>query len=140
MLLKDSMTLRPRYGEVDQMGYVYHGNYVSYCHQARTEFLRNLGLEDAMIEARGLMMPVISFHIDYKKPSSYDEELVIEVSIGELPTIKFSFDFVVRNIAGELKSKASSTVVFVDKETRQPQRVPSFVRETLERACLVGDG
>ncbi|GAL66792.1 acyl-CoA thioesterase [Jejuia pallidilutea] len=40
-MITDVFKLRPRYGEVDQMGYVYHANYVSYCHQARNELLRN---------------------------------------------------------------------------------------------------
>lgn len=44
MMITDEIQLRPRYGEVDQMGYVYHANYVSYCHQARSELLRKMGI------------------------------------------------------------------------------------------------
>ena len=49
-LIENTIQLRPRYGEVDQMGYVYHANYVSYCHQARTELLRRLNIDDKTLE------------------------------------------------------------------------------------------
>ncbi|NJO87671.1 MAG: hypothetical protein HC831_00930 [Chloroflexia bacterium] len=66
MIIADEIQLRPRYGEVDQMGYVYHANYVAYCHLARTELLRKLGVNDSVLEEKKVMLPVISFEINYK--------------------------------------------------------------------------
>jgi len=131
-MIQDTMQLRPRYGEVDQMGYVYHANYVSYCHQARTELLRKLDLNDKYIEDRGIMMPVISFNIEYKKPAHYDELINITSTIKEMPQTRFYFEFLITNEEGHILSKANSTVVFVDKESRNPKIVPDFIANKLK--------
>lgn len=131
-MIQDKIQLRPRYGEVDQMGYVYHANYVSYCHQARTELLRKLGLNDKNIEDMNIMMPVISFNIDYKKPAHYDELISITTTIKELPKTRFYFEFLISNEEGHILSKANSTLVFVNKESRHPKLVPDFIASKLK--------
>lgn len=133
MLLKDTLKLRPRYGEVDQMGYVYHANYVSFCHLARTEFMRKLGLNDAELERRGYMLPVLSVHVDYKRPAHYDDVLSIQTVIYEIPQTRFKFFFEVSNEDGALICKAETAVVFVDKKTRRPMRIPTFVVDTINK-------
>jgi acyl-CoA thioester hydrolase len=131
-MIQDEMQLRPRYGEVDQMGYVYHANYVSYCHQARTELLRKLDLNDKYLEEMGIMMPVISFNIDYKKPAHYDELIRIKTTIKDLPRTRFYFEFIISNEEGHILSKANSTLVFVDKRSRHPKLVPEFINCKLQ--------
>ncbi len=133
-MIQDSYQIRPRYSEVDQMGYVYHANYVTYCHQARTELLRKLELNDALLEENDVMLPVIDFQIQYKKPAHYDEVLTISTYIKELPQVRFHFDFEIHNQDGDLIAEANSTVVFAHKSTRQPFLVPPFVEAGLSRA------
>ena len=133
-MIQDTMQLRPRYGEVDQMGYVYHANYVTYCHQARTELLRKLDLNDNYIEDMDIMMPVISFNIEYKKPAHYDELINITSTIKEMPQTRFYFEFLITNEEGHILSKANSTVVFVDKESRNPKIIPDFIANKLEES------
>lgn len=130
-MIEDTFTLRPRYHEVDQMGYVYHANHVSYCHQARTELLRKHGISDAELENKGIMMPVISFNIQYKHPAHYDELLTINTKISELPKIKLLFTIEIKNKKGKLVSRANSEVVFVDMVTRKPMMTPKIVLEAL---------
>jgi acyl-CoA thioester hydrolase len=123
----DQIVITPKYNEVDQMGYVYHGNYVSYCHQARTELMRKLTLCDATLERKGIMLPVISFNIDYKIPIGYDEPIVIQTSVKELPNVRLNFEFEIFNLEEKLTSKAKSTVVFVDAKSRKPLVAPSWI-------------
>lgn len=130
-MITDTYQLRPRYGEVDQMGYVYHANYVSYCHQARTELLRKFGINDAKLEANNIMMPVISFNIRYRKPANYDELLTIKTSIKEMPKIRFGFEFKVTNEKDECICTAESEVVFVNKNDRKPIRIPEQISKAL---------
>jgi len=66
-------SLRVRYGETDQMGYVYYGNYSQYYEIARVESMRNLGLPYKTVEENGYIMPVVSMFIKYVKPAFYDE-------------------------------------------------------------------
>lgn len=131
-MITDEMQLRPRYGEVDKMGYVYHANYVSYCHQARTEFLRKMGIHDSLLEENNVMLPVISFEINYKKPAHYDELLTIKTTIREMPEVRLNFDFEVRNEEGVLLTTAKSTVVFVNSNNRFPMGAPDFVEKALK--------
>ncbi len=131
-MITSTIQLRPRYGEVDRMGYVYHANHVNYCHQARTELLRKFGLHDDFLEQNNVMLPVISFDIQYKKPARYDELLNIKTTITEMPKIRFHFEFEITNQEGQLLSKAKSTVVFANWETRLPIVIPGFVKEKLQ--------
>ena len=85
-MISDKLQLRPRYGEVDQMGYVYHANYVTYCHQARNELLRKIGIDEIILENKQIILPVISFEINYKKPAHFDELITIKTIIKETLT------------------------------------------------------
>lgn len=131
-MLHHQIQIRPRYGEVDSMGYVYHANYVSYCHQARTELLRSLGFHDKVLEEKGVILPVISFEINYKKPAYYDEILTIKVLVKDMPDVRFNFEFEIYNQENSLISTAKSTVVFADQESRYPMTIPDFVEERLK--------
>ena len=126
-MIIDTFQIRPHYGEVDQMGYVYHANYLAYCHQARNELLRKLNLDEVTLEGHHIILPVISFYIDYKKPAHFDELLTITTVIKELPKVRFNFEFEIRNKLSVLLVKATSTVVSVDIQTRLPKKVPEFM-------------
>ncbi|APY12105.1 hypothetical protein BWZ22_13075 [Seonamhaeicola sp. S2-3] len=131
-MITDTYKIRPRYGEVDQMGYVYHANYVTYCHQARTELMRKLGVNDYELETKNIMLPVISFEIFYKKPAYYDELISIKTTIKELPKVRFNFEFEIKNEQNIVLSTAKSTVVFVNSKTRLPINIPDFVENKLK--------
>ena len=60
--------IRVRYGETDQMGYVYYGNYAEFYEVARVEMLRSLGLSYKWMEETGIMMPVLELKCKYIKP------------------------------------------------------------------------
>ncbi|SDS02013.1 acyl-CoA thioester hydrolase [Polaribacter sp. KT25b] len=130
-MITDVFQLRPRYGEVDKMGYVYHANYVTYCHQSRNELLRKLGLDEVILEEHNIMLPVISFDIKYKKPAHFDELITIKTTIKEMPKVRFSFEFEIRNEQNILLNKSKSTVVFVDIDSRLPKNIPTFIEKIL---------
>ncbi len=136
-MIKGEITLRPRYGEVDQMGYVYHGNYVNYFHQARTELMREMRIEDSKLEAQQVMMPVISMNLQYHRPAGYDELLTIHTIIAEEPITRLNFQFEARNEQNQLVCSANSTVVFVDSKTRKPMRIPEFVKEKFDQLFAI---
>ncbi|WP_166967425.1 acyl-CoA thioesterase [Yeosuana marina] len=131
-MITDIFELRPRYGEVDQMGYVYHANYLTYCHQARNELLRKMNIDEINLEKNNIILPVISFEINYKKPAHYDELITIKTTIREQPKVRFSFEFEIRNQEKMLLSEAKSTVVFADSESRLPMSTPHFIEDILK--------
>ncbi len=130
-MITDSLEIRPRYGEVDQMGYVYHANYVAYCHQARTELLRKFGICDSILDENNIMLPVIEMNLKYLKPAHYDEKLIITTTIKEMPVVRFRFEFEITNEMQEKVCTATSTVVFVESQTRKPIRVPELIEQAL---------
>ena len=79
--------IRVRYGETDQMGYVYYGNYAMYYEVARVESLRRLGLTYKELEAMGVMMPVLENHSKFLSAALYDDNLRIVTTIREKPEI-----------------------------------------------------
>jgi acyl-CoA thioester hydrolase len=65
------------YAETDQMGVVYYANYLVYFERARTQLLNDLGLPYKELERRGLALPVVEAHVEYKKPAEYDDTIDI---------------------------------------------------------------
>lgn len=131
-MISHEIKLRPRYDEVDQMGYVYHANYVTYCHQARTELMRQLHINDKELETNNIMIPVISFEINYKKPAVYDDIINIKAIVNEVTQVRLSFDFIITNSHNEKISSAKTTIVFVEKDSRKPIRIPSNIIQKLK--------
>ncbi|EMR00668.1 acyl-CoA thioesterase [Cesiribacter andamanensis] len=126
-------TLRVRYAETDQMGYVYYGNYASFYEIGRTEALRSLGFSyRQMEEEMGVMMPVLDLHVQFKAPAYYDDELRVEVRIPELPQTRMRFDYRLYNTGGKLINEGSTTLVFVNKASGRPCRAPEALRTVLE--------
>ncbi|MCY1636359.1 acyl-CoA thioesterase [Marinifilum sp. D737] len=136
-MIEGECRIRPRYGEVDQMGYVYHANYVDYCHFARTELMRSFGINDKVLEENGIMMPVIEMNLKYKKPTGYDEELLVITRIPEIPLTRFKFNFEFRNQNNELVCKANSTLAFVKSDSRKPIKAPEMVLNSLKEAFVM---
>ena len=127
-------TLRTRYAETDQMGVVYYGNYPQYLELGRVEWLRAIGLTYKEMEAEGIMMPVVSLQIQYKKPALYDELITIRTKLKDLPSTKIEFDYEIMNEKGELLSTANTILVFVDAKTFRPIRCPEKVLDLIRGA------
>ena len=119
MLISET-TIRVRYGETDRMGYVYYGNYAQYYEVARVEALREIGFSYKEIEDRGILLPVIDFTIQYKKPAFYDDMLTIVTTIKELPGVKFTFHYECFNEKKELLNTGIVTLAFIDREKNKP--------------------
>ena len=127
-------TLRTRYAETDQMGVVYYGNYPQYLEIGRVEWLRAIGLTYKEMEAEGIMMPVVSLQIQYKKPALYDELITICTKLKDLPSTKIEFDYEMLNEKGGLLSTANTILVFVDAKTFRPVRCPEKVLDLIRGA------
>jgi acyl-CoA thioester hydrolase len=73
--------VRVRYAETDQMGVVYHSNYLIWFEVGRVEFIRQLGLNYKRMEEEGCGIAVVDVHVRYKAPARYDDELMIETRL-----------------------------------------------------------
>lgn len=125
-------TVRTRYAETDQMGVVYYGNYPQYLELGRVEWLRELGISYKKMEEEGVMLPVVSLQIDYKKPAFYDELITVRTRLKNISSSKIEFDYELINEKGETISTANTVLVFVSAETRRPMRCPESIITLIE--------
>ena len=117
-------SIRVRYADTDQMGYVYYGNYASFYEVARTEMLRSLGMTYSEMEKSGVMMPVLEMKAKFFKPALYDEIITIKVKIKDKPGVRILFEYDLFNSKGEHIQKAETTLVFVDMKKNKPCMAP----------------
>ena len=128
-MLSHTTQIRVRYGETDQMGYVYYGNYAQYFEVGRVEWLRNLGVTYKRMETSGIMLPVLNLNINYLKPAKYDDLLILKTSLVKKPSVRIEFDFELSNEADELLTKGYTSLVFIDMKKNKPTRAPAYIIE-----------
>ncbi len=86
--------VRVIYGDTDQMGVVYYGNYLRYFEAARNEWLRAKGVCWRDIEAaHAIYLPVSEAKVNYKRPARYDDVIAVETRLGELGRVSLRFDY-----------------------------------------------
>jgi acyl-CoA thioester hydrolase len=119
-MLIHSTKIRVRYGETDQMGYMYYGNYAQFYEVGRVELLRSLGMTYESMEASGIMMPVLELKCKYIKPALYDQEITVKVIIEKMPGIRIHFNYELYNEQEELINIGETTLVFVDMVKNRP--------------------
>lgn len=124
---------RVRYQETDQMGVVYHSNYLVYFELGRTEFLRELGLSYRELEDRGIFLAVTEAEARFRSSARYDEVLRIRTRILEVgkASIRFGYE-VVRLADGGTCAEGSTEIACLD-EARKPRKLPPELSDILAR-------
>ncbi|MFY0603339.1 MAG: acyl-CoA thioesterase [Flavobacteriaceae bacterium] len=130
-MIQFSTKVRIRYGETDQMGVVYHGNYAQYFEIARTEWLRTLGITYKDMENEGIMLPVISLSFKFLESATYDDLITIHISIKKPPMVKIEFDYTIVNESGKLLTTGNSILAFMNMKTGKPIKCPNYILEKL---------
>ncbi len=117
--------IRVRYGETDQMGYLYYGNYALYYEVGRAEAIRQLGYTYRQLEEMGIMMPVAELHTHYFRPALYDDLITVKTILKELPEgPKIQFHSELYNEGGVLLNKGITTLVFFDPKEKKKTNIP----------------
>ena len=114
-----------RYAETDQMGVVYHGNYLAWFEVGRTKLFKEQGIHYKQIEADGYHLPVLEVAIKYRRPALYDDDLTIVTTMKEKPVLRFTLHYEVYR-GDTLLVTGSTTHAFIDREGR-PVRPPAHV-------------
>ncbi len=119
-MFKSKKEIEVRYAETDQMGIVYHANYLVWMELGRTQFVKDLGFQYADMEKQGVLSPVLEANITYKKAMKYGETAVIYTWIEEYSPLKTRYGYEIHNDAGELCIQATTLHVCVKKENFRP--------------------
>jgi len=123
---------RVRYADIDQMGYMYYGNYARLFEIGRVESLRNLGIRYKDIETSGVWMPVYENNSKYIEPAKYDELLIVKITLNKIPKVRIEFLAEIYNEAGKLIHTGFTTLVFVNAVTQKLTLCPSLILEKLK--------
>ncbi len=124
--------IRVRYGETDQMGYLYYGNYALYYEVGRAEAIRQLGFTYRELEEMGIMMPVVELKSQYFRPVLYDNLITVKTILKELPEeSKIHFHSELYNEEGQLLNKGITTLVFYDPIQKKKVNLPEALHTRL---------
>lgn len=123
-MFQHATKIRVRYGETDQMGYMYYGNYAEFYEVGRVEMLRSLGLTYSGMEESGIKMPVLELKCNYLKPALYDEEITVKVIMDKMPGIRIFFRYELFNEKQELINTGETLLVFINMKTSRACKPP----------------
>jgi acyl-CoA thioester hydrolase len=123
---------RVRYSETDQMGVVYHTNYLIWCEIGRTDFIRTSGSTYAELERRGVLLAVSEASIRYHAPARYDDLIRVQTRLAAVRSRAVTFDYVITNgETGDRLASARTALVCLDRAGR-PVTMPEDFRQHLE--------
>jgi len=124
--------IRVRYGETDQMGYLYYGNYAEYFEVGRVETIRSLGCSyKEMEEKHGIWLPVTSMEMRFVRPAYYDDLLTVRTEIRQLPDRYITFHTEILNEQRKLVNAGRVTLCFFHAATKKVVEVPDFLLNKL---------
>ena len=122
-----SITVRVNYSETDQMGVVYHANYLIWFDRARTELMRETGLTYRALEQQGVYLAVSQVKVRYRAPARYDDLLRIRCWVRELASRRVTFGYAVeRTETNALLATAETALISLTHQhtlTRIPEHV-----------------
>ena len=130
--MKKTITkIRIRYGETDQMGFVYHGNYAQFFEIGRLDWITQIGVSYKEMESQGILLPVIYLETSFLKSAYYDDELTIETFLLETPTVRIKFGYNIFNNKNELLTIGTTHLVFLNKKNNKPMRCPNYILDKI---------
>ena len=103
-----------QYYETDRMGITHHSNYIRWMEEARVDFLEKEGWPYQRFEEEGLISPVLSVDCRYKKPTTFSDEVDIEVSVLEFNGVKLKIGYLMK-VSGVTVCEGESLHCFLDK-------------------------
>ena len=127
-----AVTHRVNYSETDQMGFVYHANYLIWLDMARTEHLRERGVSYKEFEEQGTYLTVTDVHIRYRQPARYDDMIRVRCWVRDLASRRVIFGYAIeRDETDELLATAETSLIALNRQ-QTLSRLPEHVFELLE--------
>lgn len=101
-------THKVKYYECDRMGITHHSNYIRFMEEARVDMLDRLGYGFERIEADGIVSPVVEVKCEYRKSTTFQDEIHIEINLKKVSALKFTFEYI---------GRCNGNVVFTGEST-----------------------
>lgn len=131
--------LRVRYQETDQMGVVYHANYLNWFEVGRTEYIRGSGTSYKVLEQQGLLLPVVDVTMKFVRPAKYDDLVHIHTRIANSSAVRLTFEYrIIRNF-DDLLVSGETRHVWLNQEWK-PVRIDKQAPELFRLLCCQSQG
>ncbi|MCR5254472.1 MAG: acyl-CoA thioesterase [Acetatifactor sp.] len=114
----EAYTHKVQYYETDKMGITHHSNYIRWMEEARIDFLSRIGWDFARLEKEGIISPVLNVTCDYKKTTTFSDEVTISVSVQEFKGVKLQLAYEMKNADGQVVCVGTSSHAFLNTEGR----------------------
>lgn len=128
------LPIRIYYEDTDAGGIVYHANYLKFCERARTEYLRNLGIEQDAYLKQNTAFVVKSMEIDFKLAAKFNDEVIVKSEIRQIKRASVEFNQIITNQTGQPVFTANVQVACIDLTAMKPKAIPSDILGVLQRA------
>ena len=126
--------VRVRYAETDQMGVVYHANYLVWCEIGRTDFIRALGRSYADMERDGVTLAVSDASLRFLASARYDDRVLVRTTLTELRSRGMRFGYRIEHADSARALVTATTSLIALDATGRPTRLPASVQQLLQRA------
>lgn len=118
---KVTTPIEVRYQETDQMGVVYHANYLVWFEIGRTKYIEDLGLNYAKMEEHNVVSPVTEAELSFKQPIRYGEKVQVETWLEQYDGIRTVYAYQIVGEAGNVAVSGTTKHVIVKKDSFRPQ-------------------
>ena len=125
---------RVRYAETDQMGVVYHTNYLIWCEMGRTDFIRKRGMSYADIERSGTLLAVSDLTARFLGAARYEQMVRVQTTLASIQSRSIVFDYLISNAETESKLVTARTTLISLDSTGRPKAMPVPIRRLFESA------
>ncbi len=107
-----------QYYETDKMGITHHSNYIRWMEEARIDFLSQIGWDYAKLEEMGIVSPVLNVTCDYKRTTTFPDQIYISVSVKEFRGVKLHLAYEMKDKDGNIVCNGTSSHAFLNREGR----------------------
>jgi len=128
----DTVKFRVRYSEIDRMDAVYNSRVLEWFEVGRTEYTRSMGLPYAEVEERGILLPIVEAHVEFKGRASYDDLLEMTTAASMPSRLKARFDVSIEHANGDDPVATGYTLHAVTDGSGKPVRPPQWLRNVLQ--------
>ena len=120
---------RVRFEEVDRMGIVWHGRYVSYFEDARVALGKKYGIGYMGFFANGVLVPIKKIHMDYHRPLLFEDEVTVEALLHWSDAARINFEFKIYNAKGQLTTDGYSVQIMLNLDRELLLAHPPFYED-----------
>lgn len=117
-----------KYYECDRMGVTHHSNYIRFMEESRIDMLDRIGYGFEKMEAEGVVSPVTEVHCNYKKTTTFQDEIAVDVFVEDISALKLRIGYVM-TCRGEVVFTGSSVHCFIEngRPVAFGSRFPGFI-------------